>query len=326
MTPSDINLTLRLVPGFSPPRRAVTARPRAFTLIELLLVVGIIAILIGLLLPAVQSAREAARKTQCANNLLQLGVAISNYAAAHRTLPPGSVNDTSPIYDLPKGYHYSWTVQILPFLELDTLYRRFDLRESVYSPRNQTVQESRVRTFLCPSSRASSGINYAGCHHDVEAPIAEDNHGVLYLNSRVRYDDIVDGPASTILLGETDGAGTLGWASGTRATLRNTGMGINDNRLVVAPVGPRSAPTKQANLGAVKAVVSLPKDAQDSLAVTNGIVLVDFVGGFASAHFTGAQFLFCDGSVRFLNHSIDQRVYRLLGHRADGELISGDSY
>ena len=81
-----------------------------------------------------------------------------------------------------------------------------------------------IATFLCPSDPGPWLMNYAGCHHDAEAAIAADNHGVLYLNSRVRYDEIADGLACTIMLGEINRDGpTLGWISGTRASLRNTG-------------------------------------------------------------------------------------------------------
>ena len=107
-------------------------RRRGFTMIELLTVVGIIAILIALLLPAVQAAREVARRIKCHNNLLQLGVAMGNYASTHRVLPPGVVNVKGPIMNLPQGYHVGWAVQILPFIEHGNVYRRIDFRHGVY--------------------------------------------------------------------------------------------------------------------------------------------------------------------------------------------------
>ena len=207
------------------------SRRRAFTLIELMIVVGIIAVLIALLLPAIQSAREQARRAQCSNNLLQLGIAMGNYASTHSVLPPGVVNDKGPIVNLPKGYHHGWAVQILPFIGQNNVYRRFNLNESIYAASNETARDVMISTFLCPSEpEHSATISYAGCHHDVEAPIAADNHGVLYLNSHVRFDDITDGPAQTILLGEpqTTIRPCLGWASGTSSTLRNTGHPLND--------------------------------------------------------------------------------------------------
>ena len=211
------------------------ARRRGFTLIEMLMVVMIIAVLIMLTPPGGPVGAEAARATQCRNNLLQLGIALGNYASTHRVLPPGVVNDKGPIANLPRGYHVGWAVQILPFLEQANLYRRIDFRQGVYAGANATVLLSSIKTFLCPSDWRPVSMSYMGCHHDAEAPIDGDNHGVLYLNSHVAYDDITDGPAYTILLGEARGSGMLGWASGTRSTLRNGGHPINDHEsLVVA--------------------------------------------------------------------------------------------
>ena len=88
-----------------------------FSLVELAVVIGVIALLISLLLPSVQSAREAARRTQCRNNLMQLAIALHNYEMTFEMLPPGSVNETGPIRNTPQGYHHSWIVQILPYIE-----------------------------------------------------------------------------------------------------------------------------------------------------------------------------------------------------------------
>src|SRR6476646_404760 len=98
--------------------RHCSREPRGFTLIELLVVIAIISVLIALLLPAVQSAREAARRSQCVNNLMQLGIALQSYESAHEVLPPGVVNETGPVLDQPKGYGFGWMVQILPYYEL----------------------------------------------------------------------------------------------------------------------------------------------------------------------------------------------------------------
>jgi prepilin-type N-terminal cleavage/methylation domain-containing protein/prepilin-type processing-associated H-X9-DG protein len=293
------------------------SRRRAFTLIELMIVVGIIAVLIALLLPAIQSAREQARRAQCVNNLLQLGVAMSNYSSTHSVLPPGVVNEKGPIVNLPIGFHHGWAVQILPFIGQNNVYRRFNMQQSVYAASNFTARGVAIATFLCPSDPSrNSATNYAGCHHDVEAPIAVDNHGVLYLNSHIRHDDITDGSAQTILLGEErdHDAGFLGWASGTSATLRNTGHPLN---------GP-------ANVSAIfKNAPQLTEEERFAAAVRmaeDGALPVDFVGGFSSWHPLGANFLFCDGSVRFIKTTVERHIYQLLGHRADGEAISDDAF
>jgi prepilin-type N-terminal cleavage/methylation domain-containing protein/prepilin-type processing-associated H-X9-DG protein len=298
---------------------ACRARERGFTLIELLLVVGIIAVLISLLLPAVQSARENARRVQCSKNLMQIGVALANYASTHKVFPPGVVNDKGPISNVPVGYHFGWAVQILPYLEQAPVYREFDFSQSVYAPRNDTARGHRIASFLCPSdgwTNRSRVTSYAACHHDVEAPIAADNHGVFFLNSRTSYDDISDGPACTILAGEflTGGPG-LGWAVGTMSSLRNTGAPINYDDPITGKTAPARTPV--SHVTELSEFSSLIKD---------GLLPPGYVGGFSSHHPGGANFLFGDGSVRFLSQKIRTSVYRSLGNRADGNLISDDDY
>lgn len=118
-------------------------RRRGFTLVELLTVVLIISVLISLLLPAVQSSRENARRLQCEKNLMQIGIALGNYATTHGVLPPGVVNDKGPISNLPVGYHMSWVVQILPFLEQGNIYRHVDFTQ-VHTPAPTRPRSGRV--------------------------------------------------------------------------------------------------------------------------------------------------------------------------------------
>src|SRR5262249_4072695 len=223
-----------MVSNTEPGIHAMPSR-RGFTLVEVFMVLVIIAVLITLWLPAVQTAREAARAAQCRNNLLQLGLALGHYTSTHRVLPPGVVDEKGPISNLPRGYHVGWAVQILPFIEQANLHRRIDFRQGIYADANATVLASGIKTFLCPSDWRPGPMSYMGCHHDVEAPIDADNHGVLYLNSHVGHDDIIDGLAYTILLGEARHGTTLGWASGTRASLRNAGHPINEPESLFPP-------------------------------------------------------------------------------------------
>ncbi len=292
----------------------MTIRQRpGFTLIEMLIVVSIIAILVALLLPAIVSARESARKAVCMNNLLQLGIAMSNYVSTHTVLPPGVVNATGPIKNLPESYHHSWVVQVLPFIGQQNIYNHFSLNKSAYDPANDTVAGIMIATLHCPSSNGGEPIDYAGCHHDADAAIDSDNHGVLYLNSRVRYDEITDGPACTILLGEISGeVASLGWVSGTRSTLRNTGHPLVQSTRSVTTTAAQTPRDEIFN-----AVVALVKE---------GSWPVDGSGGFSSLHAASSNFLFCDGSARSVKNSVDPRVYRLLGNRADGEMIDGNAY
>ena len=209
------------------------------------MVIAIIGILIALLLPAVQAAREAARRSQCTSNLSQLGIALHLYQGVYEVFPPGVVNPKGPIRSEPIGYHMSWLAQILPYIEEQVLFDHIDFSQGAYAKKNAPAAAIGVRLFTCPSdggarygswsSSPSAAVpsedlgprgmsSYAGCHHDVEAPIAADNHGVFFLNSRIRPRDVKDGLSHTLFVGEKGiEPNDLGWMSGTRATLRNTG-------------------------------------------------------------------------------------------------------
>ena len=279
---------------------------RGFTLVELLVVIAIIGILIALLLPAVQAAREAARRSQCCNNLVQIGIATTQYEASHEVLPPGTVNAKGPIRSEPAGYHMSWLVQILPFIEEGNAYRHIDFSVGVYDPKNAPVRKL-VRNFaVCPSDWHGvnkdvnvASNNYVGCHHGAEAPIDANNNGVLFLNSHVGMRDIPDGTSYTLLAGEKRiGDIDLGWMSGTRATLRNTGTDINHTPEPGARTGRfGNEPEKQPMI-------------QDPL----------YVGGFGSHHPGGANFVVVNGAIRFISVTIDRKVFGDLGNRADANL------
>ena len=202
----------------------------AFTLVELLVVIAIIGILVSLLLPAIQATRESAHRAECTNHLRQLILAVHDFETAHEFYPSGTVNPQGPIQNLPNGPHISWIARILPCLEERALYHSLDLTLSAYHYKNDPVRQTRVALLLCPSSTSEDWpqSNYAGCHHDVEAPIDSDNRGVFFLNSKLTRDDLKDGAAYTLFIGEKLGDDTdLGWLSGTPGTLRNTGTELN---------------------------------------------------------------------------------------------------
>jgi len=201
-----------------------------FTLVELLVVIAIIGILFALLLPAIQASRESARRTMCTNQISQLILAVHDYEAAHEHYPAGTVNPAGPIQNLPNGHHISWIAPILPYLDEHALYDNIDPSLSAYHQKNDRARQTTVGLLICPSCPADEWpySNYAGCHHDVEAPIDANNRGVFFLNSRIMRDDLKDGAAHTLFIGEKlPDDYDLGWLSGTPATLRNTGTPLN---------------------------------------------------------------------------------------------------
>jgi prepilin-type N-terminal cleavage/methylation domain-containing protein len=316
----------------------------AFTLIELLVVISIVGILIGLLLPAVQAAREAARLAGCSNNMRQIGLALKNCQLALGALPPGVIEPKGPIYSAPQGNHLGWMAQILPYLDKRSNYEHIDFSVGVYDNANSDLRASAIKLFDCPSNIAA-GIyhklafpsSYAGCHNDVEAPIDEDNDGVLFLNSRIRDEDITDGIRHTFMVGEKlSGEWDLGWISGTRATLRNTGTSIyktgKDSRSsgddfeekpgwadVIETAGTGSAPGVNPE--------NENRESDDAIPATPRVIPTDArdlkVGGFGSAHERVVNFIFCDGAVRAIDKDIDREVFRQLGSRNDGKLLKG---
>ncbi len=345
------------------------ARRRAFTLVELLVVIAIIAMLVMLLLPAVQAMRESARRTSCQNNLMQLIAAVHNFEMAHEVYPSGVLDSAGPIANTRNGHHHNWIIQLLPYIEEGNAYRHINPQLSVYHKDHQGVRELGIPTLICPSEgrfATEPASNYAGCHHDVEAPIDANNNGVFFLNSRLGRDDISDGLTYTIFLGEkrTDEKLELGWMSGTRATLRNTGTPIG-------MTGP-DAPAKFVKLGSSQegyveygerdlaqgdGAVSGQQDPVEEDSDGNeeeqteeeekeagkapdeeGGAASDpqanptptpalYVGGFGSPHTGGgANFAFGDGRILFMSPGIDPKIYRQLGNRADGQLLDARAF
>ena len=246
---------------------------------------------------------------------MQFSLALQSYESAHEVLPPGVVDVKGPVLDQPTGYGFGWISQILPFMELRNVSNHFNTKVDLYAAENLTTRTNLVNSFFCPSDpgprRSANRVamnSYAGVHHDVEALIDANNHGVLFLNSAIRYEDIGDGTSYTLFVGEKLNDGKdLGWASGTRASLRNSGLNVN----VTPGAGPRFAPS------------GLSKQDSDDLAKVG---TPQFVGGFGSRHPGGSNFAFGDGSVRFLKSSVSPKVYQHLANRADGEVIDSDQY
>jgi prepilin-type N-terminal cleavage/methylation domain-containing protein/prepilin-type processing-associated H-X9-DG protein len=301
-------------------------RRAAFTLIELLVVIAIIAILLGLLLPAVQKAREAASRIKCVNNLKQMGLACHNYHDAQRSLPPGYVarvpyidgaNDTAP--------GWGWAAFLLPYLEQDNLYRQINFTQPVQS---SAAAQVILPMFLCPSdlvpaspftitsatmtpvATVSPSSYAATCGPDASDVADPTGAGVFYRNSQIRLTDITDGTSNTVMIGErawSQGLGT--WAGAPSGGVMRAGQ-LNPWRFATA---------------AAPALV---------LAHNNWLnIRTDSDGGlddFSSNHTGGVNLLFADGSVHFLlSITGDGQLhadFQALGTRSGGEVIQELNY
>jgi prepilin-type N-terminal cleavage/methylation domain-containing protein/prepilin-type processing-associated H-X9-DG protein len=296
---------------------------RGFTLIELLVVIAIIALLIGLLLPAVQQAREAARRTQCKNNLKQMGLALHNYHDAFETFPPGYIANANTSQTTPG---WSWCTMMLPYVDQTPLYNQFNFSLPVHDPANSPANSTRITAFLCPSDLYTGGTfritsdpgnsvvvmqaspsSYAGCAGNDDSAV-DDNvnagNGMLFRNSRVRFADITDGTSNTIIVGERSWSQTNGlW------------VGVPNSGLIRAGQKNPFAPLAEAASYGV-------------LAHCHWInILTDPDGGmddFSSLHVGGANVLFCDGSVRFLSTVTTpggiEDDFQAMGTRSGGEM------
>ncbi len=178
----------------------------AFTLVELMVVIAIIGLLVGLLLPAVQAVRESARRMQCQNNLHQIGIALHNYHAAFRKLPPGGI-EVRP--ETPGGKQIAWSALVLPFLEQSAAYSRIDFNYPFDHPFNREVAATPIETYLCPSTarldlltRGMGATDYGGIYGERIVSTNYPPRGVLIHDRAIRFRDITDGLTRTLMISE----------------------------------------------------------------------------------------------------------------------------
>jgi prepilin-type N-terminal cleavage/methylation domain-containing protein/prepilin-type processing-associated H-X9-DG protein len=323
----------------------VRTQRQGFTLIELLVVIAIIGVLVALLLPAVQSAREAARRSQCVNNLKQVGLALSNYESALGCYP---FNRTSKTY-----YNWSALSQIVPYVEQLGLYNALNFDQAPYTivmgstriagEQNSTVSQSMIGILLCPSDRqerisdqgmapsnyqvnVGSGLVANGSIRAVSGVTPD---GISYENSSVKISQIRDGTSNTLAFSESLIGLGIDQAEFQSVWLQHIRNSANFPACAVPALattwyGDRcSAWIIGSFPGAAVTFFNPPNSQRPDCYVSNS---VSGLAGPRSSHPGGVNAVFCDGHVAFLKDSMPADIMHALATRAKGEVISADAF
>ena len=345
------------MPSSKRTRGVISPLRSGFTLIELLTVISIIGLLIALVLPAVQSAREAARRMKCGNNLRQIGLALQNYESANRSFPLNwgdprrDPSSTDPIYYI-GARPYSALTRLLPFLDGQATYAAMNFEVETFPaddhsyfpfPQNSTVFSTTVATFLCPSDGASTpsphGCNYRGCYGVGPGPSTsrqtfDSGNGFYSMPGVLGVQAFPDGLSHTVAYSER---------------LRGTGEGSNvapsrdfseirvvdfctdrdaDYALACTRLAATSGFPAYRDAGATWVYGDFGCTAYNHAQEPNGRIPDAVSGGSwlgivtaRSAHPGGVNSLMADGTVRFVSESIARKVWRGLGTRNGDELV-----
>jgi prepilin-type N-terminal cleavage/methylation domain-containing protein/prepilin-type processing-associated H-X9-DG protein len=301
-------------------------RRHGLTLLELLVVIAIAALVLALLLPAVQRARETMNGSACANNLRQIGLACHAYHDAAGSFPPGyhACASTDPLATSPG---WGWAAYLLPYLEQESLARAVVFHRPIEDPVNRAARLTVVPVYLCPSDAGAPAsfpitdaagrvlaeaapISYAATYGSGELDeVPGPKEGVFYRNSHVRLTDITDGTSTTILAG--DRAWSYAMAPWAGAVARGVVRGGPRNAWRDSPEAVYPAP----NFACIQTnTINDTADADGSLD--------DFISG----HPGGVNLLFADGGVRFVPAGIQHDVLLAMGTRAGGEVVDLGGY